>query len=260
VVPGSAQAFTPPENRQALIIGIDRFEGSTRPNFGGAGDASDMSQTLLQNGFLPGRMRVLTDSGARAADIRAGLAWLVANSTPSTFTVFQYSGHVFQEAPREYVWPHDNEFISDLELAASFQRLQGRALIIFSGCEAAGFDERVSSPNRLFLASSQSNEKSYELQSARASVFMMYMVRKGMLAREADFNRDGRVSVQEGFQLAAQRAPGFTSQQAQGPQHPYIAGGDGQALFLDDPFPVPQLVAAQPARRQLCILFICIPV
>jgi len=72
-------------------------------------------------------------------------------------------------------------------------------------------------------------------------------VRKGMLGGEADFNRDGRVSVQEGFRLAAEKAPVFTAHAAQGPQHPYIAGGDGTELFLADPFPVAGAVAGAPA-------------
>jgi len=257
VFPGGAHALTPPENRRALIIGVDKFQGSTRPNFGGAADAADMREALVRNGFKPENVRVLTDGGAKAADIRAGLAWLVTNSTPSTFSVFSYSGHVIQQGSTESIWPHDNAFISDKELAASFKALQGKAWINISGCEAAGFDEGVSAPNRLFTASSQANEKSYELPSARVSVFMMYMVRKGMLTGQADFNRDGRVSVQEGFRLAAERAPGFTAGQSNGPQHPHIAGGDGAELFLDDPYPV--AVAPPAAPAQVCFLIFCRP-
>ena len=116
----------------------------------------------------------------------------------------------------------------------------------------------MSGPTRLFTASSQANEKSYELASARVSVFMMYMVRNGMLRGDADFNRDGRVSVQEGFRLAAEQAPGFTAKQAQGAQHPQIAGGDGTELFLDDPFPVAPPAAPAPAA-QVCFLIFCRP-
>jgi hypothetical protein len=181
----------------------------------------------------------------------------VSNSTSSTFSVVHYSGHVLQEGSTESIWPHDNAFISDKELAASFKALQGRAWINISGCEAAGFDEGVSSPTRLFTASSKADEKSYELPSARVSVFMMYMVRRGMLTGEADFNRDRRVSVQEGFRLAAEKAPSFTAGQAQGPQHPQMAGGDGSELFLDDPFPVAPPAPA--AAQQICFLIFCRP-
>jgi len=258
VFPGGAGAMTPPANRWALLIGIDQFQGSTRPNFGGVGDVTDVREALVRNGWPDDHIRVLTNSGARAADIRAGLAWLVANSSPTSFSMFWYSGHVLQKGNTEYLWPHDNAHIPDTELAASLKALRGRAVSVIAGCEAAGFDVGVSSPTHLFLAASQANEKGYELPSAHASVFSMYMVRKGMLTGEADFNRDGRVSVQEGFRLAAERAPGFTAGQPQGAQHPYMAGGDGTELFLDDPFPVaPPPAPAPPA--QVCFLIFCRP-
>lgn len=259
VFPAGAGAVTPPANRWALLIGIDTFQGSTRPNFGGVGDVTDVREALIRNGWAADHIRVLTNSGANASDIRAGLAWLVANSSPTTFSMFWYSGHVLQSGSTEYLWPHDNAHIPDTELAASLKALKGRALSIIAGCEAAGFDVGVSSPAHLFLAASQANEKGYELQSAHASVFSLYMVRKGMLTGEADYNRDGRVSVQEGFRLAAEKAPGFTAGQPQGPQHPYIAGGDGRELFLDDPFPVAAAPVAPGAPAQVCFLIFCRP-
>ncbi|MEA2716385.1 MAG: hypothetical protein QOI99_702 [Actinomycetota bacterium] len=259
LLPGAAQAATPPANKWALLIGIDQFQGGTRPNFGGAADAADMREALVRNGFPADHVRVLTDSGATAADIRAGLAWLVANSSPTTFSVFSYSGHVKQDGNTEYLWPHDNAHIADTELATAMKSLKGRAWVNIAGCEAAGFDEGISSPTRLFTAASQSNEKGYELPSARASVFSMYMVRKGMLAGEADYNRDGRVSVQEGFRLAAEKAPSFTAGQSQGAQHPFIAGGDGKELFLDDPFPVAPVAAPATPGKQVCFLIFCRP-
>ncbi|HEX7276296.1 MAG TPA: hypothetical protein VF244_02885, partial [Acidimicrobiales bacterium] len=82
MAPGGAGAFTPPANRWALLIGVDQHQGTTRTNFGGKGDVADMREVLVRNGFLPDHIRILTDSGAKAADIRAGLAWLVANSNP----------------------------------------------------------------------------------------------------------------------------------------------------------------------------------
>lgn len=237
VFPGGAQAATPAANKWALLIGIDQFESGTRPNFGGKADAADTREVLIRAGFPSDHIRVLTDSGARAADIRAGLSWLVANSSPTTFSVFSYSGHVLQEGSTEYLWPHDNAHIPDTELAASMKALKGRAWVNIAGCEAAGFNEGIASATRLFTAASEADEKGYEWPAGKVSVFSMYMVRKGMLGGEADFNRDGRVSVQEGFRLAAERAPIFTANAAQGPQHPVIAGGDGRELFLDDPFP-----------------------
>ena len=105
-------------------------------------------------------------------------------------------------------------------------------------------------------AASQSNEKGYELPAElRNSVFVNLLVEKGLIKKQADFDHDGRVSIQEAFQLAADRAPGLTASESNGPQHPYLAGGDGTAWFLD------QGPAASPtaaARPKHCILMICL--
>lgn len=255
VAPARAEAASLPADRWALIVGVDRFLGSTRPNFGAAADAADMRAALIRNGFPADHIRVLTDGGARADDIRAGLRWLVDHSGPQTFSVFAYSGHVKQVRTTEYLWPHDNRLIPDTELAATLRQLRGTAWINIAGCEAAGFNEDLAGPTRLFTASSQAHEKSYEIPSAKASVFSMFAIRRGMLGGEADFDRNGRVSVQEAFRLAAEQAPGFTAGQKHGPQHPYIAGGDGKELFLDAlPAPPPP----PPPPKKLCILFICL--
>jgi hypothetical protein len=238
VVPG-AGAATPPGDKWALIVGVDLFQGGTRPNFGGAADANDMRNALQRSGFPADHIRVLTDAGATAADIRAGLAWLASSTTPKSFSVVSYSGHVKQVGSTEYLWPHDNAFIPDTEFAAAVNQVKGKMWVNVSGCEAAGFDEGISSPSKLFTASSASNEKSYEWPEAGASVFSYYLVRRGMLEGLADSNRDFRISVQEAFRYAAANAPAFTAGQAQGAQHPQMAGGDGSELFLDDPVPGP---------------------
>ena len=251
IVPG-AGAATPPGDKWALIVGVDLFQGGTRPNFGGAADANDMRTVLLNNGFPADHIRVLTDAGARAADIRAGLAWLAANSTPqspsrSSPTRVTSSS----EGSTEYLWPHDNVFIPDTEFAALVNQVKGKMWVNVSGCEAAGFDVGISSPTKLFTASSLATEKSYEWPAAGASVFSYYMVRRGMLEGVADANRDFRVSVQEAFRYAAANAPAFTAGQAQGPQHPQIAGGDGAELWLDDPLPGPAAASGAPSRPRL---------
>jgi len=66
--------------RWALIIGVDRFQGATRPNFGAVADAADFQQVLLKAGFAQDHIGVLTDGGATAGAIRADMQWLVDRS------------------------------------------------------------------------------------------------------------------------------------------------------------------------------------
>lgn len=241
--------------RWALLVGVDRFQGATRPNFGAVNDVADVRQALLQNGWADDHIKVLTDAGATAGAIRAGLQWLVDHSSPSSMSVFHYSGHVKQVGSTEYLWPHDNSFIADTELAGKIRQLKGQAWVDISGCEAAGFDEGISAPNRLFTGSSRSNEKSYEIPNMRQSVFTLLLVEQGLVNGAADTNGDRRVSIQEAWGYAAHRAPLLTAGQAQGPQHPVIAGWDGTPLYLDAVASAP---AAPVAKAKSCLLFICL--
>jgi hypothetical protein len=239
--------------RWALIVGVDRFQGGTRPNYGAVNDAADVRQALIKNGWADDHIKVLTDGAATAGAIRAGLQWLVDHSSPNGMSVFHYSGHVKQVGSTEYLWPHDNAFIPDTELAGKLRQLKGSAWVDISGCEAAGFDEGISAPNRLFTGSSRANEKSYEIPDMRQSVFTLLLVEQGLVNGSGDANGDRKVSIQEAFAYAAARAPQFTAGQKQGPQHPVMAGWDGTPLYLDAVASAP----APPVKARSCILFIC---
>ena len=255
ITPAGAAPPPAPGERWALLVGVDHFLGATRPNFGAVNDATDFRQALLKAGWAADHIRVLTDGGANAADVRTGLQWLVDHSGPTSLSVFHYSGHVKQVGSTEYLWPHDNAFIADSELAGKIHQLRGQAWVDISGCEAAGFNEAISSPSTLFTASSGAAEKSYEIPDLGHSVFSWLLIQKAMLQGEADANRDGRVSVQEAFAYAAPRAPQITASQAQGPQHPVMAGGDGTPLFLDAL--AVATPAPAPAKAKQCFLFWC---
>ncbi len=253
----TSAAAAPPANgsRWALLVGVNQFQGSTRPNHGAVGDMEAMRELLVRSGWPADHIRVLTDGAATASAIREGLAWLAANSSESSFSVFGYSGHVKQRGNTVYLWPHDNEWIPDVEVAENLRRIRGYGWTHIAGCEAAAFDKGVSSPRMVVTASSQGNEKSYEYTNGVGrSVFGSLLVDNGMLAKAADANRDGRVSIQEGFQYAADRAPGITANQSQGPQHPYLAGGDGSEWFLEG---APAGSSAPPPPKRRCLLFLC---
>lgn len=230
---GVAQAAPGGGERFALVIGIDQFQGSTRWNTGAVGDAEDTKAALTRAGFPAGNIKMLTDSAATASAIRDGLRWLADKSRDDSFAVMAYSGHVKQVGSTEYLWPHDNEHIADTELASALRRIKGYLWVHIAGCEAAGFDENVSGPKRLVTAASQADEKGYELPpELRNSVFTSLLVDKGMLRKQADANKDRKVSIQEAFRFAEQRAPQITANEAFGPQHPYMAGGQGE-WFLE---------------------------
>ena len=227
------------DNRWALVIGVGKFRGRTKPNPGSAGDALDVKELLLRAGWADDHIRLLVDSDATGTAIREGLGWLADRCRRSSSCVFHYSGHVKQyrasdgdaEAVDEALWGHDNAFIPDGEVAGHLRRLPN-AWINISGCEAAGFDDGVSAPYRLFTASSKEVEKSYEHPQWKNSIFTGLMVDQGILQGGADTNRDGQVTRSEAVEFSFDSAAEITRGQKKGAQHPYIAGGEGGDWLL----------------------------
>lgn len=252
--PATAQAEpgtgpTANSDRWALVVGITDYAGRTASTAAGAADADDFREMLLRNGFPADRIITLTDQEATAANIRNGLQWLVDRSSPNSFTVFHYSGHVKQmggdrdrdgEKTDEFLWPYDNKFIADAELADFSRRLQGLAWFDIAGCEAGGFDDGISGPDRLFTGSSRETEKSYENPDWNNSVFVGLQIDQAFLQGMGDSDGNGKVSIQEAFAYAAERAPQLTARQRRGAQNPVGAGGEGPQWYLDGPPPPPQ--------------------
>ena len=234
--------------RWALIVGVTDYAGRTASTAAGAADAVDFREALLRNGFEADHIVTLTEQQATAANIRNGLQWLVDRSAPNAFSVFHFSGHVKQlggdrdrdgEKTDEFLWPYDNRFIADAELADYARRLRGLAWIDIAGCEGAGFDDGISGPERVFTASSRETEKSYEHPDWNNSIFVGLQIDQAMLQGMGDQDGNGKVSIQEAFAFAAERAPQMTARQKRGAQHPVGAGGDGSQWYLDGPPPPP---------------------
>ncbi|HET7490231.1 MAG TPA: caspase family protein [Acidimicrobiales bacterium] len=260
-------------NRSALIIGMSaHFKGRPAAPVGGAGDATAMREVFRRAGWSDDQVRVLTGAAATAANIRAGIQWLADRSSEGSFTVFHYSGHVYQrtgdpdhdgEDKDEFIVPYDaTNVISDRELAQRLDGIRGWLWTNISGCEAAGFEEGLlSGPRRLFTASSQETEKGYERPDWQMSVFTGLLANEGMLKGRGDANHDGKVSIQEAFAFAAREAPVMTAGQRKGLQHPYLSGGDGSEWFLDPPPAPPPPSPSAPGingppagSKKLCLL------
>lgn len=264
VVLAPAQAAPPREaQRWALLVGVGEYQGRTQDIAGSAGDALDMREALLRAGWRADHIMTLTDGHATAANVRAGLRWLAERADDRSVSVFLYSGHVKQiggdpdrdgEAVDEFMWPSDNKLISDAELANALRAVRGWSWTVIAGCEAAGFDDGVSGPRRLFTGSSQEPEKSYDHPGWGNSVFLGLMVDRAMLQGQADFDHNGVVSIHEAFHYAHERAPQLTKNQSKGPQHPYVAGGDGREWFLRAPAPPPD----DGPTSGVCLAGICV--
>ncbi|HEX2053609.1 MAG TPA: caspase family protein, partial [Actinomycetota bacterium] len=240
-------------DKWAVIIGVDTHQGRTRNNIGAVGDAMAFRELVQRNGWPDGHVRMLTNEQATQAAILESMQWLVDNCTEESYCIFHFSGHTKQmsgpEGLSEYLWPHDNRFISDVEFADYMKRLRGHAWIDLANCESAGFDvgHGISSPKRLFTGASQETEKGFEYPAWSNSVWTGALVENALLANQGDADGDGHVTLKEALPYAAEASARLTHGQSPSPQHPYIAGGEAS-----DWFP-PAAAAPAPARKN-CLL------
>lgn len=228
--------YASPEDRWALLVGITHYRKPTHDTLAGANDVAFIRAFLLGAGWRADHIRVLTDQGANGAAMRAGLAWLTSKSTPGTFTLFHYSGHVKQEGGHEKLWPYDRQFITDTELARTMKQTQGKVWVDIAGCEAAGFIEDLPSDRILVSTSSKANQKSYEHPQWHESIWVGLMWDAGMNQRQADVDHNGLVTVGESLRFAAYWAQVVTYyQRPHGRQSPRVAGMPVRGWTLADP-------------------------
>jgi hypothetical protein len=226
----------PPEQRYAFLAGITDYRSPTHDTIGAANDARFIAALLQRNGWLPQNIRVVTDGEATGAAIRSGLAWLAGKSTPGTFTLFHYSGHVKQVGSTEKLWPVDRAFVTDSELGSLLAGGTGKLWVDIAGCEAGGFMGSLPSSRVLFSGSSRSNQKSYEYPQWAESVWTGLLFDIGTGQGGADADKNGKVTAGEAFRYASYYAQAITqTQRPYGPQTPQVAGDEIRGWTLADP-------------------------
>ncbi len=236
-VPPKPPTTAPPSMRWAVLIGINDYAGRTHSTYGGLGDVAVVHKALLAAGWRNDHILILRDREATARNIRWAFDWLAQRSTPRTFSLLHYSGHVCiaSRGPcasgHTYLWAHDNRFVPETEVRSRMLRVKGYSWLDVAGCEAGAFD--LHSKTRIFSASSRGNETSYESPDWKQSYWTGLVWDRGFLRGLADNKRLAkRATIREMLRYGRERAPGMTRKGPRGAQHPVTAGGQpGWTLY-----------------------------
>ena len=224
----------PPAGRWAVVIGIRDYAAPTEPTYGGDGDVAAVVSGLRHAGWLSSHILVLRDGAASAGAILSAMRWLVARSSPSTFTLFHYSGHVCiaSRGPcasgHTYLWGADNGFIPESAVSSQLGRLRGRAWVDIAGCEAGAFSAGIASRKRLFTGSSQPGRTSYEEPSWHESVWSGTVWDRGFNRGGAAGGRPFAASIGQMVRYGVRNTEQITNGQSAGQQRPFVSGGDGR--------------------------------
>ena len=241
----------PASTRWGLLVGVNKHQGRTHDNIGSRPDAESLYAHLMDLGWQPDHVLLLTDELATRENILEGVRWLARSTTPDSVAVFSYSGHAKQwpgwdvdgdgETTDEALWPSDNQHITDGEFADLMGTVRaGHMWLNFMACEAAGFlDPGLSRDGRIVSVSSAEDEKSYEDPSVGHSVWGWNLTVQGLRRGAADANGDGEVTVQEAVAYAIPRATRRTEGQSHGAQHGGMVDRAGGAFHLTIPAPPP---------------------
>ncbi|MCU1586830.1 MAG: caspase family protein [Frankiales bacterium] len=236
--PGGAPASL----RYAVLIGVRDYAGGTESTVGGAGDTAAVRAALLGAGWSSSHIKVVQDSQATASGIRAGLAWLAARSSNRTFSLLHYSGHVCiaSRGPcasgHTFLWSYDNKFIPENEVAARMKQVKGHAWMDIAGCESGAFDDGYHSSTRLFTASSQASETSYEEPNWGESVWTGFAWDRAFNQGLADSTgRRMHATINQMAAYGIRETAAYTSHQNAGTQHPVFAGGSGSWTLYAPP-------------------------
>lgn len=242
----------PASTRWALLIGINDHMGTVRNNVGSRQDAESLNAHLMDLGWQPDHVLVLTDRMATRENIVEGIHWLARKVDRDSLAVVSYSGHVKQwpgqdrdgdgEVTDEALWPTDDQFILDSEFVSLMDGVRpGTLWVNLMGCQAAGFlDPGLVQEGRIVSFSSAEDEKSYEDPSVGHSVWGWNLVVQGLRHGIADRDGDGDVTVQEAVAHAIPRSAHRTSQQQPyGPQNGGMVDQARGPVSLTIPAPPP---------------------
>jgi hypothetical protein len=230
-VASAVHGIASPAQRWAVIIGIQRYSPPTEQTYGGRGDAAAVRKALLHAGWLPSHILDIRDGQATGTAILSAARWLVAHSSPTTFTLFHYSGHVCiaSRGPcgsgHTYLWSSDNRFISEDTFAGILRGLRGHAWIDVAGCEAGAFDRGLHSAARIFTGSSQPARTSYEDPDWHESVWTGLTWDRGFNRGDAANGRPFGATISQMIGYGVRMTPVVTRGQSAGTQYPYHAGG-----------------------------------
>lgn len=214
----------------ALIIGISDYYGTSSDLNYCDDDALECYNTLVNvYGFSTSNIKLLLDSQATDANIKAGIDWLIANSGPGSSVVFFYSGHGSRsttdmdgdaEKQDECIIPWELSRIWDGYLASKFAQLTStNNWICFDSCYSGGMND-IGNGGEVVTMACGEKEYSYESSSIGHGYFTWLMIERGMRLGEGDANGDGVVTVEEGFNFAKANIGAYATR-----QHPVIKDG-----------------------------------
>ncbi|BAZ69463.1 MAG: caspase family protein [Pelatocladus maniniholoensis HA4357-MV3] len=221
-------------NYYALVIGIANYH-HIRPLSKTTNDASDLHETLIQNGYSQTNVTILLDQDATKAAISQKLELLASHVKAHDTVIIFFSGHGARLfggfSSGEYLCPVEAEInkikdtcISDAEFTNALRAIHASRLVVFlDSCHSGGvgepkdllyqleaglsektYNHLVQGEGRVIIASCKSDEVSWELPGMRNGLFTYYLL-EGIRGKVA--KADGTVRIFDLFSYISEHVP-----------------------------------------------------
>lgn len=174
-------------NNTALLVGINNAPG-TPPVEGSITDVHNTKNALIKYGYKSENIKILTEGAASRGAILAALDSLAKRTSGNGLAVVQISTHATAGDSRFATG--EGGRISRHELAAKLAQVRGKLWTNLAMCYSGAYNlPGIVGKNRIAVFSSKATEQSFQVGSA-GSWMIMYMVKKGMLERNASSIED----------------------------------------------------------------------
>jgi hypothetical protein len=133
----------------------------------------------------------------------------------------------------EHIWLQGSSSVTDDQMATFLDRVDAGVVVVFMDqCYSGGFVDDLSAPGRIIVTGSGEEEPASTGIVGTSLISALHRARPDGSPVDADYNRDGHVSIREAFNYAGVQENAHTAQyddNGDGVSHPYPVpyGGDG---------------------------------
>jgi len=232
----------------AVIVGVSNYNDPGIDVLPYAiNDANNIYTQLLDSGWAPDHIKLLTDSQATKANIEDAIDWMGEHASINDVCLFFFSGYgtySIDDLPPdeeadghdEFICPADTQLgfaesaIRDDELATWMDPILAQKVIILDACRSGGFINDFQRPGYVILTACEEDKGAASWDELQHSVFTYYILEG--LNGPADSNKDGKISAEELFSYASPRVVEYMVEQEQYQQPLLYDGIDGEVIIV----------------------------
>ena len=248
-----------PSKKYAVVIGISKYPKTAGAEFSpldfAAKDARAMARLISsQPGYSKSRVKILIGKDATRDAIAASLRDLRGRVKEEDMVLFYFSGHGTMGKGKDgkshyYLIPYDGRVsdlaatsVQDYMLEELIGQIPARQMVVlldtcYSGGAKGVFGAKgVTNKNldtpppprpfvdatfgRVLISASSSNQVSFEAKKLGHGVFTSFLLKA--LDGEADWNKNGKISVLETYQYLNSNVPAYTRDNFRRDQNPVL--------------------------------------